>query len=273
MDQVKIGKFITSSRKEKKLTQAQLAEMLNITDRAVSKWETGKSMPDSSIMTELCRILDISVSELLSGAKTDNEGLEEKADENLIDIQKKEKNNISKNIFITIIFSVIIFIGTIACAVIDFGVNKELTWSAIPILSIVLVWAVCIPITMMGKKGVLISFASLNVFIIPFLFLLAGFLRKWAIFTIGSVMAGVAVIFVWILAALYKRIGKKRIFIYLGVTFLLLIVFDFLINIILSYLLLELTLNLWDMLAAFILFILAFVCFLCDYAKRKGMMK
>ena len=53
MNQVEVGKFITACRKEKQLTQAQLAELLNITDRAVSKWETGKSMPDSSIMLEL----------------------------------------------------------------------------------------------------------------------------------------------------------------------------------------------------------------------------
>lgn len=56
MNQTEIGTFIAKCRKEKKLTQAQLAEKLNITDRAVSKWETGKSMPDSSIMLELCEI-------------------------------------------------------------------------------------------------------------------------------------------------------------------------------------------------------------------------
>ena len=67
MNQTEIGKFIAKCRKEKKLTQAQLAEKLNITDRAVSKWETGKSMPDSSIMLELCEILGITVNELLSG--------------------------------------------------------------------------------------------------------------------------------------------------------------------------------------------------------------
>lgn len=71
MNQTAIGEFIAKCRKEKKLTQAQLAEKLNITDRAVSKWETGKSMPDSSIMLELCDILGITVNELLSGEKID----------------------------------------------------------------------------------------------------------------------------------------------------------------------------------------------------------
>ena len=65
MDQIKIGRFIAECRKKAKLTQMQLAEKLNVTDRAVSKWETGKSMPDSSIMLELCDVLGISANELL----------------------------------------------------------------------------------------------------------------------------------------------------------------------------------------------------------------
>ena len=69
MDQVKIGKFIAECRKEKNLTQMQLAEKLNITDRAISKWECGKAMPDTSIMLELCDILGINVNELLCGEK------------------------------------------------------------------------------------------------------------------------------------------------------------------------------------------------------------
>ncbi len=67
MDQVKIGKFIADRRKMVHLTQLQLAEKLGITDRAISKWETGKAMPDSSIMLSLCEILKITVNDLLTG--------------------------------------------------------------------------------------------------------------------------------------------------------------------------------------------------------------
>ena len=73
MDQIKIGKFIAECRKKKNLTQAQLAEKLNLTNRAISKWETGKTMPDSDIMLGLCDILEISVNELLCGEKIDIE--------------------------------------------------------------------------------------------------------------------------------------------------------------------------------------------------------
>ena len=91
MDQVKIGKFIAQCRKNKNLTQFQLAEKLNITDRAISKWETGKGMPDSSIMLELCNELGISVNELLSGEVIKVENYNEKAEENLLEMAKKEE--------------------------------------------------------------------------------------------------------------------------------------------------------------------------------------
>lgn len=92
MNQEEIGKFISSCRKDKGLTQTQLAEMLNITNRAVSKWETGKSCPDVSIMLELCDILGITVNELLSGERIVMEDYQKKAEENLLELQsKKEK--------------------------------------------------------------------------------------------------------------------------------------------------------------------------------------
>jgi transcriptional regulator with XRE-family HTH domain len=67
MDQIKIGRFIAECRKKQGFTQMQLADKLGVTDRAVSKWENGRAMPDSSIMLELCEQLKITVNDLLSG--------------------------------------------------------------------------------------------------------------------------------------------------------------------------------------------------------------
>ncbi len=94
MDQIKIGKFIASCRKDQGITQAVLAEKLGISDRAVSKWETGKSMPDSGIMLELCALLNINVNELLSGERIVTETYNKKAEENLIAMRREveEKN-------------------------------------------------------------------------------------------------------------------------------------------------------------------------------------
>ena len=89
MDQVKIGKFIAECRKAKGLTQASLAEKLGITDRAVSKWENGKSLPDASIMLELCKLLEIDVNELLTGEHVTMENYKNKAEANLLEMSAK----------------------------------------------------------------------------------------------------------------------------------------------------------------------------------------
>ena len=162
MNQTEIGKFIAKCRKEKKLTQAQLAEKLNITDRAVSKWETGKSMPDSSIMLELCKILEITVNELLSGEKVEIENYEKKVDENLIALKRKDENNMTKNGIISILFSALLFIGIVVCFICDIAISNSLTWSLIAISSIVFVWAIFFPSIILGKRGVIISLISLS---------------------------------------------------------------------------------------------------------------
>ena len=94
MDQIKIGKFIAFCRKEQGMTQAVLAEKLGISDRAISKWETGKSMPDSGIMLELCELLKINVNELLSGERIMAEAYDKRAEENLLAMRREveEKN-------------------------------------------------------------------------------------------------------------------------------------------------------------------------------------
>ena len=93
MDQIKIGKFIAECRKKENLTQMQLAEKLNITDRAVSKWETGKAMPDSSIMLELCDILKISVNDLLCGEVVTMDNYNREMEKNLIEMVKRKEQS------------------------------------------------------------------------------------------------------------------------------------------------------------------------------------
>jgi len=93
MNQIKIGRFIAECRKKANLTQMQLAEKLGITDKAISKWERGIAMPDTSIMLELCDILSISVNELLSGEKINMDN-NQKNEQLLLDMAKElEKKN------------------------------------------------------------------------------------------------------------------------------------------------------------------------------------
>ena len=77
------GKFISKCRREKGLTQKELGERLNVTDRAVSKWETGRGFPDVNIMEDLCRELDINVSELLAGRRIEPEQYQEETEKML----------------------------------------------------------------------------------------------------------------------------------------------------------------------------------------------
>lgn len=91
MEQIKIGKFIASCRKEQGMTQAVLAEKLGISDRAVSKWETGKSMPDSGIMLELCELLKINVNELLSGEHITMEDYNAKSEKVIIGLKSENE--------------------------------------------------------------------------------------------------------------------------------------------------------------------------------------
>ena len=110
MNQEKIGKFIAKCRKDKNLTQGELADKLNISNKAISKWETGRGMPDASIMLELCAYLGITVNELLSGEKLEEGEYKEKANENIINIAKEsEKNKKVKNKIIIVLTIIIIF--------------------------------------------------------------------------------------------------------------------------------------------------------------------
>ena len=93
MDQVKIGRFIAKKRKENKLTQQDLANLLGISNRAVSKWENGICLPDAATMPELCKILKISINDLFSGEVVSMNDNEKKLEENLLAMKKAKEDN------------------------------------------------------------------------------------------------------------------------------------------------------------------------------------
>ena len=106
MDQEKIGKFIAKCRKDKKMTQSELAERLGVTDKSVGNWENGRNMPDLSLFKPLCDELNITINELLSGAKLKKEGYQEKFEENIIntiDYSTKKINIIRNNLGIVLL--------------------------------------------------------------------------------------------------------------------------------------------------------------------------
>ena len=120
MDQVKIGKFIAECRRNVNLTQMQLAEKLGITDRAISKWETGRSLPDSSVMLELCGILGITVNDLLSGEVVTMDNYNKELENNLLEMvrQKEEadKRLLTLEWVIAILSCIILFVPVFVAA-------------------------------------------------------------------------------------------------------------------------------------------------------------
>ena len=142
MDQIKIGRFIAERRKLQGLTQAQLAEKLNITDRAVSKWETGRSLPDATLMLALCEILGISVNELLSGEKVTMENNQEKNEQLLLEmakeIERKNKTIWSAMWIIMTVSILALFAGIFAAA---FFV-PEGPWQLVVILAVVVAFLI-----------------------------------------------------------------------------------------------------------------------------------
>ena len=121
MNQEKIGKFILKLRKEKKMTQQELANKLNVTDRAVSHWENGRSIPDVLLFKPICEIFDISVNELISGEKISKDKLIKKSDENIINTLKESDNhkNKSKKVIVFLIVGIVILLITIFLGILN----------------------------------------------------------------------------------------------------------------------------------------------------------
>lgn len=114
MDQIKIGEFISLKRKEKNITQSELAEKLNITDRSISKWENGICLPDANNMLELCEILDITINDLFSGEIVDVKNNEKKLEENLLEMTKIKEQRDKELLLIEIFIGVTISINMFA---------------------------------------------------------------------------------------------------------------------------------------------------------------
>ncbi len=149
IDMIKIGKFISQCRKEKGLTQAQLAEKFGITDRAVSKWETGKSIPDASIMLELCDELGINVNELLSGEKLDMTNYNQQAEQNILALKEKEEQANKRILFMEVVIGAISTAAFLALLLFGaFAPGLSQTWRIVPGVIGTIIFAVSMHICM-----------------------------------------------------------------------------------------------------------------------------
>ena len=126
MDQVKIGRFIKAIRKEKNLTQREVAEKLGISEKTISKWETGNGLPEVSLMLPLCELLEISVNELLSAERLDEKRYYEKAEQNIMSLME-EKAQAKKKLIIAVIICVITLLAGLTLVLVAVLLEME-TW-------------------------------------------------------------------------------------------------------------------------------------------------
>lgn len=134
MDQTKVGRFIAQCRKEKSMTQRQLADEIGISDKAISKWETGRGLPEAACMVPLCEVLGISVNELLSGERIPDDEYQDRAEETMValaemraeveDVRQKVIS-MNKGVEVGVTF------GTVLAAVISYHAYASVGWAVL----------------------------------------------------------------------------------------------------------------------------------------------
>ncbi len=136
MDTVKIGRFIKSLRKEKSLTQREVANKLNVSEKTISKWETGNGMPEVSLMLPLCKFFGISINELLSGERLDEKRYVEKAEENMTCLV--DRTTPRKKIVISTVSCVLVILSSLALILLSALFIQQI-WLKLVVIGIALI--------------------------------------------------------------------------------------------------------------------------------------
>ena len=268
MDNEKMGAFIARLRKEKGITQRELAARLNITDKAVSKWERSLSLPDIALLVPLAQELGVSVGELLEGEK-------EKKDRddvaNTLDYADKAMKNKVRSIrsIAAAVFSAGLLLGIVVCGICDLAISGGFSWSVFPASACVFAWAVFFPVIMLGNKGIVVSLGAVTVFTVPFLAVLE-LLTGGGVMAVGVPAAVIGIVYLWCVFMIFKMMKSSRP-LAAAVALLLVIPACLLINLVVADKLAQPFLDVWDWLAFGIIAAGAAVFFAIDL-KRKGKM-
>ena len=219
MDNEKIGPFIRQLRKERHLTQKELAAMLNITDKAVSKWELGASLPDVALLLPLAEALDISVTELLGGLRSPGsppQALDTPPQDTAGDIlsyterassQRREK----LRLWLFAGASGTFLLSAAVCWACDTALNGTLSWSLIVDLSLLLAWVVLLPLLTARRHALPLALGALSAAILPYLYLLGRLLGDSRVFRFGLPIAPAAVLYLWAGRAVWRKLRCSRL--------------------------------------------------------------
>ena len=218
MENEKIGPFIRQLRKERGMTQRELAAVLNVTDKAVSKWELGASLPDVGLLLPLAESLGVSVTELLGGAraseppaKAPEAPLRDTAGDILSYTQKTSSQRREKlRLWLFAGLSGSFLLSALVCWICDMALNRTLTWSLIVCVSLTLAWAVLLPLLTLRRAPVLWALAALSAAILPYLYILGDLLGDPRVFRLGLPIAPAAALYLWGVYAVCRRHRRRK---------------------------------------------------------------
>ncbi len=221
MDNQKIGKFIAELRREKGMTQKELAERLNVTDKAVSKWERGAGYPEVTMLPELAGLLEITVSELLLGERSSYSEEEKKTErfepDSIVNgaIEYAEQSRAYKSLKVkrialvsmTFAFLTAIFV----CMLCNYIIDKTFSWSLYVVGSTGTAWLVTAPLLIRKRHRVITSLFALTLTVVPLLMLIEQLCpaKNW-VFPFGFSIALLSLVFLWISVPffVYTRINR-----------------------------------------------------------------
>lgn len=272
MDNMKIGQFICELRREKQMTQKDLAEKLHITDKAVSKWERGLSCPDISLLPQIAELLGVTVSELLNGERGNACSRED--EKNVNNVLQYADNTVQRKIkslrdIYAQVFSLVLLCSIVICVICDMAIGGSLSWSLLVIGANVFSWLVFFPVIKLRAGGVTVALISFSVFIIPYLWVLNKLISgKNSILAIGVPIAIVSVIFLWIVYFVFRALRDRKL-LATGICLLLALPVHVLINYILMKQIQSPLFDMWDVLSVLIIGIVAVVFLFLDLKHRR----
>lgn len=201
-----MGQFIARLRRERNMTQKDLAAQLGVTDKAVSKWERCLSCPDVTLLLPLADVLGISVSELLSGERqSTSEG--EQAVQSAVLYSKRSLLDRVRQTKRTVLglASLMFALSAAICFICDYCVTGGLSWSWIVLLSLVFAWAAALPLFLAEKNILGKLFLTVGIGVFPYLGGLGWLLRQPMVFRLGSCIALLSIGWVWGVYCLFTR--------------------------------------------------------------------
>lgn len=228
MDSKKVGSFIASMRKQKSLTQKELAQKLNVTNKAISKWETGNGYPEITIVPELAKVLGVTTAELLNGELNVNEVSDKDEAATIINetVKYYDRYRMKKgNIIIAIIF-IISVLSSCICLLCNYLINNKFNWSLYVVGAFIVLWSVIIPVFKLKRFRALISLGGFTVTLILYLFLIQYLApaKGWVItlalpIVILSILALGISLFIWFYAKINKFYSASIIVLLFGTAY------------------------------------------------------